>query len=76
MGLWVKLSSTPNHASRLLSGTEQSREKLLCEVSVLLINKISSSSLPAEAMDEVTTPGSKQHNLQAVELTQRSQTAV
>ena len=30
--------------------------KLLCEVRVLLREKISSSSLPAEAMDEVTTP--------------------
>ena len=30
--------------------------KLLCEVRVLLREKISSSSLPAEAMDEVATP--------------------
>ena len=30
--------------------------KLLCELRVLLREKISSSSLPAEAMDEVTTP--------------------
>ena len=30
--------------------------KLLCEVRVLLRNKISSSSVPAKALDEVTTP--------------------